>query len=72
MKDKPRDKKHQAFNYCINFFTGLAGLIMWYQLTIKSPEYSVRIALGLMAALMGFGGRETIKEIIKIWKGKEQ
>lgn len=61
----------QVFNYCINFCTGLAGLIMWYQLTLSNPEYSVRIALGLLAVLMGFGGRETVKEILKIWKGKD-
>lgn len=64
-------KNKQVFNYFINFFTGLAGLIMWYKLALQNPEHSIQTALGLLAVLMGFGGRETIKEIIKIWKGKE-
>lgn len=55
-------------NDIINFFTGLAGLIMWFYLTLKHPESAVHIALGLLAVLMGFGGRETIKEILQIFK----
>lgn len=56
-------------NQVINFITGLAGFIVWIVLTYSSPDNSINLAVGVLLMLVGFGGRDTIIEIIKTWKG---
>ncbi|MGL4561920.1 MAG: hypothetical protein ACRCV0_06515 [Brevinema sp.] len=55
-------------NKILNFITGLAGFTAWFILTKNSPEHSLTIATGVLLILLGFGGRETIQEILKAWK----
>lgn len=55
-------------NKTLNFITGLAGFITWFFLTKNSPEHSLTIATGVLLVLLGFGGRETIQEILKVWR----
>lgn len=56
----------------INLLTGLLGFMAWALFSWRSPENSSNIALGALLMLLGFGGRETIKEILKTWRGKDE
>lgn len=56
----------------INLLTGLLGFTAWALFSWRSPEHSSNIALGALLMLLGFGGRETIKEILKTWRGKDE
>ncbi|MGL4562254.1 MAG: hypothetical protein ACRCVW_00145 [Brevinema sp.] len=57
-------------NESINVVTGFLGFITWTVLSYYSSQDSLVIALGCLAMLMGFGGRDTIIEIIKSYKDK--
>ncbi|MGL4367640.1 MAG: hypothetical protein ACRCTQ_05125 [Brevinemataceae bacterium] len=52
----------------LNFFSGFLGFTVWIILTYRNPEHAVNTALGSLLMLVGFGGRDTIINIIKIWK----
>ncbi|SFB75575.1 hypothetical protein SAMN02745150_00638 [Brevinema andersonii] len=59
-------------NEWVNVLTGSLGFTAWLPLTSKSPENSLGLAIGVLTVLMGFGGRETVKEILQlILKNKE-
>ncbi|MGL5956776.1 MAG: hypothetical protein ACRC0X_09325 [Brevinema sp.] len=55
-------------NTILNFITGLIGFVSWFYLVNKSPEHGLTLALGVLLILLGFGGRETIQEILKTWR----
>lgn len=52
-----------------NIITGILGYFTWFYLSKITPEYSVQIAIATLSMLIGFGGRDTIKDIIKTIKG---
>lgn len=59
-------------NEWVNVLTGSLGFIAWLLLTSKSPENALGLAIGILTVLMGFGGRETVKEILQLLsKNKE-
>lgn len=52
----------------LNTITGFCGLMIWVWLTKSSPDQATNLAVGILLMLVGFGGRDTIIEIIKSWK----
>ena len=52
-----------------NFWTGLISFIVWIWLSYLYPEHTFNLALASLMMLLGFGGRDTIVEIVKTWKG---
>ena len=48
-----------------NIITGALGFCTWFYLSKITPEYSIQIAIATLSMLVGFGGRDTIKDIIK-------
>lgn len=55
-----------------SMYTGSLGFIAWIIITSKSPENALGLAIGILTVLMGFGGSETVKEILQlISKNKE-
>lgn len=54
-----------------NIFTGSVGMAVWVFLTYHNPEHSTNIAIGSLLCLIGFGGVNTIKEILETWKGQQ-
>lgn len=55
-----------VFRELFNIVTGLASFVCWYTLAQKFPEHSLKIAGSCILMLLGFSGRETLIEIIKI------
>ena len=53
----------------LNIITGLCGSLIWIYLVRDNTEQAVELALGILLMLIGFGGRDTIIDIIKSWKG---
>lgn len=52
-------------NKILNFVTGCMGFITWVYLSKESPNQAINIAMGVLLMLIGFGGRDTIIDIIK-------
>lgn len=48
--------------------TGIIGFVVWFYLVRNNPDHAVNIALGVLLILVGFGGRDTVIDIIKSWK----
>ena len=52
----------------LNIITGTCGFTIWIYLVKDTPTQSINLALGILLMLIGFGGRDTIIDIIKSWK----
>ena len=51
-----------------NFVTGLVSFGVWTWLCFLYPEHTLDLARACLSMLLGFGGRDTIVDIIKSWK----
>lgn len=56
------------YNKILNIVTGIAGFVVWIYLVKDNTEQAINLALGILLMLIGFGGRDTIIEIVKSWK----
>ena len=51
-----------------NFVTGLVSFGERIWLSFLYPEHTLNLAIASLSMLLGFGGRDTIVDIIKSWK----